>query len=120
MYRPQFAMSPAPEGFLWQPCVYQFDQNNVPALGGLALAKGQETGHIPLHLDRDACFVLLAIKIQNAGVNMLLFDPWGNQLMDTYVAPALYASNLSPATALEGPGLEVPAGSSFSVRFQGQ
>jgi hypothetical protein len=119
MYRPQFALPAAPAGFLWQPCVYQFDQNNVPALGSLTLTAGQESGYIPLSLDRDACFVLLAVKIQNGGVNVLLFDPWLNQLMDDYVTPALYASELL-ITALEGPGIEVPPGSAFSVRLQGQ
>lgn len=120
MYRPQFALPAAPAGFLWQPCIYQFDQNNVPALGSLTLTAGQESGYIPLSLDRDACFMLLAVKIQNGGVNVLLFDPWLNQLMDDYVKPALYASEFSPATVLEGPGIEVPPGSAFSVRLQGQ
>lgn len=118
MYRPQFAMPPAPEGFVWQPCVFQFSQNNVPALGSLLLSAGQETGYIPLRLDHDACFTLLAIKIQNGGVNVLLEDPWSNQLMDSYERPALYASELLP-TVLEGPGIEVPAGSIFNVRLQG-
>jgi hypothetical protein len=120
MYRPQFAMPAAPEGFTWQPCMYEFSQNNVPALGSLVLSAGQETGHIPLQLDRDACFLLLAVKMSNGGVNVLLFDPWSNQLMDSYVRPALYASDLSPGTVLEGPGIEVPAGSMFTVRLQGQ
>ena len=120
MYRPQFAMPQAPEGFAWQPCLYQFDQTNLPALGGLALNTGQLTSHIPLLLDRDAPFILLACKISNAGVNVLLFDPWSNQLMDDFVRPALYASGLPPFTVLEGPGIEVPAGSLFSVRLQGQ
>jgi len=119
MYRPQFAMPSAPEGFVWQPCVYQFDKYNLPALGHLTLLPGQESGHIPLRLDKDAPFVLLAIKIQNGGVNVLLFDPWSNQLMDDYVKPALYASEVPPATVLEGPGIEVPAGSIFTVRLQG-
>jgi hypothetical protein len=119
MFRPQFALPAAPDGFVWQPCVYQFDQNNIPALGSLLLASGQETGHIPLALDKDACFTLLGVKIENGGVNVLLFDPFNNQLMDTYVRPALYASEVSPFTALEGPGIEVPAGAVFTVRLQG-
>jgi hypothetical protein len=120
MYRPQFAMPQAPEGFAWQPCIYQFDQNNVPAMGSLALATGQESGHIPLPLDKDAPFTLLGVKIQNGGFNLLLFDPWSNQLMDTYIAPGLYASDVPPFTVLEGPGIELPAGAVLSVRFQGQ
>lgn len=119
MYRPQFAFPAAPEGFQWQPCVYQFDQSNVPALGSLTLLQGEESGYIPLPLDRDACFVLMGIKIQNGGVNVILYDPWLNPLMDTAVDPVLYASDLL-VTALEGPGIEVPAGSMFSIRLQGQ
>jgi len=120
MYRPQFAMPPAPEGFVWQPCVFQFDRSNLPALGNMILTKGQETGHIPLKLDHDAPFVLLAIKLANSGFNVKLTDPWGNDLMDDYVNPALYASNVIPATILEGPGIEIPVGSVFTIRFQGQ
>ena len=120
MFRPQFPLPSAPAGFVWQPCIYEFDRFNLPALGSLSLATGQETGYIPLHLDADACFMLLAVRVQNAGFNVLLFDPWSNQLMDTYVSPLLYASQLPFMTVLEGPGIEVPAGSAFSVRLQGQ
>ncbi|HXU79229.1 MAG TPA: hypothetical protein VN794_21805 [Methylomirabilota bacterium] len=124
MYRPQFAFPEPPAGFTWQPCIYQFDAVNVPALGNLDLAAGQVSGHIPLPLDRDACFCLLAVKIQDGGVDILLFDPWSNQLMDDFVDPRIYASELPPAAPLEGlsagPGLMVPAGSRFSVRLQGR
>jgi hypothetical protein len=120
VFRPQFPYPPPQPGYVWQPCLYQFDQTNLPALGSLSLLKGQETGHIPLQLDHDAPFILLAIKIQNAGVNVLLTDPWANQLMDDYVKPSLYASGLPPFTILEGPGIEVPEGAVFTVRFQGQ
>ena len=120
MYRPQNAFPAAPEGFVWQPCIYEFSQVNVPALGSLLLAAGQETGRIPLELDKDACFTLLAVKIQRGGVNVLLEDPFGNDLMDAHVNPSLYASELPPATVLEGPGIECPAGSIFTVRLQGQ
>jgi hypothetical protein len=120
VYRPQFAFPAAPEGFTWQPCLYGFDQSNLPALGNLTLATGQESIHIPLRLDDDAPFILRAIKLANSGFNVLLYDPWGNQLMDDYVRPSLYASELPPFTVLEGPGLEVPAGSAFSIRLQGQ
>ena len=120
MYRPQFPMPPPPcPGFQWQPCIFQFDQSNLPALGNLTLLPGQESGHIPLKLDRDAPFTLLAVRISDGGVNVLLFDPWANQLADTYLRPALYAGALE-LTVLEGPGIEVPAGSAFSVRLQGQ
>ena len=120
MYRPQFALPPAPEGFLWQPCVYQFDNTNTPAFGNMVLAKGQESGRIPLELDRDAPFTLLACKAANSGFNIRLTDPWGNELMDDFVSPALYANQVPPATVLEGPGIEVPPGAVFTIRFQGQ
>lgn len=120
MYRPQFAYPAAPEGFVWQPCVQQFDAVNIPAFGNISLAKGQVSGYIPMELDSDAPFVLLAIRIQNSGLNVLLYDPWMNQLMDDFVDPRLYASELVPDTVLEGPGIEVPAGAVFQVRFQGQ
>jgi hypothetical protein len=120
MYTPQFILPDPPAGFVFQPCIFQFDASNVPALGLLTLTKGQESGYIPLLLDDDAPFVLKAIKIQNSGLNVLLFDPSSNQLMDGYVKPSLYASELPPSTVLEGPGIEVPKGSVFSVRLQGQ
>jgi hypothetical protein len=119
LYRPQFPFPDAPAGFTWQPCVYQFDRNNLPALGGISLSPGQESSHIPLKLDDDAPFFLQAIKIQNVRVNVLLFDPWSNQLMDNYIAPTLFASELPPATVLEY-GIEVPAGAVFAVRLQGR
>jgi len=118
MYRPQFAFPAAPAGFQWQPCIYQFDQTNLPALGNLTLVSGQESGYIPLMLDHDAPFTLLAVRISNGGVKVLLFDPWSNQLMDDYINPPIYADDLL-ITVLEGPGIDVPAGSKFSVRFQG-
>ena len=98
MFRPQFPQKPPPAGFVYQSCVYQFSQVNVPALGSLALAKGQESGYIPLQVDDDAPFVLMAIKIQNAGVNVLLWDPFNNPLMDDFQVPAQYASELPPPT----------------------
>ncbi len=119
MYRPQFPMRPAPAGFEWQPCLYQFDQSNLPALGSLSLLPGQESPHIPLPLDKDAPFVLLAARVSEAGINVMLFDPWSNQLSDTFVIPSEFASALQ-VTALEGPGIEVPAGSQFAVRLQGR
>lgn len=120
MFRPQFAFPSAPPGYQWQPCIYQFSQNNVPAFGGINLAAGEVSGYIPLQLDQDAPFRLLGVKIENGGVDVLLFDPWSNQLMDDFVSPALYASELPPFTVLEGPGIEVDAGAVFSVRLQGQ
>jgi hypothetical protein len=118
MYRPQFAMPQAPQGFVWQPCIFQFDMTNLPALGSLTLTAGQVSGYIPLGLDPDAPFLLLAVRMSNPGVNVLLFDPWSNQLMDDFVEPPLYGGELL-ITALEG-GIDVPRGAVFSVRLQGQ
>jgi hypothetical protein len=120
MYRAQFALPPAPAGFRWQPCVYQFDRTNTPAFASVVLPTGAESGYIPLHLDKDACFVLLAAKITADGFNVWLFDPWSNPLMDSYINADEFADGTSPAAVLEGPGLEVPAGSVFTIRLQGQ
>ncbi len=120
MNRPQFLLPPAPAGFQWQPCVYQFDRTNTPAFNSVVLGAGQESGHIPLHTDKDACFVLLACKVIADAFNVLLFDPWSNQLMDDFVAGELYANSIPPATVLEGPGIDVPAGAVFTVRLQGK
>jgi hypothetical protein len=118
VYRPQFPFPAAPEGFTWQPCIYQFDESNVPALGGLALSAGQESVFIRLSLDKDSCFVLHAVRISDAGFDIMLLDSWLNPLMDDYLSPSLYSSP-DHVTALEGPGIEVPAGSIFSVRLRG-
>lgn len=120
MYRPQFAMPQAPQGFVYQPCIYQFDQHNIPALGNLSLLPGQETGRIPLRLDHDAPFILLAVQILNGHVNLRLTDPFGNELMDEFLPPVLYASDAPFHTVLEGPGIQVPKGAVFQVRLQGQ
>ena len=120
MFRPQFAMPQAPAGWVYQPCVYQFDATNTPAFAQIALASGDESGYIPLPLDKDAPFVLMAIKIQQSTVNVQIWDPSGNELTDTYVNPPEYATDLCPFTILEGPGVECPKGSVFQVRLQGQ
>ncbi len=120
MYRPQFAMPNPVKGFVWQPCVYQFDATNTPAFANIALVTNQETGHIPLSLDADVPFLLLGAKIQDSLVNVELWDPWGNMLMDGYLAPQLYASELPPFTVLEGPGIYCPAASVLQARLQGQ
>ena len=120
MFRPQFALPAAPAGWVYQPCVYQFDRTNTPAFASVILASGAQTGDIPLRLDKDACFILLAVKIIADGFDLELRDPWTNPLMDGFISPDLYASGLPPSTAVEGPGLEVPAGAIFTVRLQGQ
>jgi hypothetical protein len=120
MYRPQYAMPQAPTGWVYQPCVYQFDRTNTPAFASVVLATGAQTGDIPLHLDKDACFILLAVKVIADGFNLEIRDPWTNPLMDDFMNGDLWANRLPPCTALEGPGLEVPAGAVFTVRLQGQ
>ncbi len=120
MFRPQFAMTPAPAGWVYQPCIYQFDRTNTPAFAAVVLASGDQTGDIPLHLDKDACFILLAVRIISDGFDIELRDPWTNPLMDDFTNGDIYAERLVPVTTLEGPGLEVPAGAVFTVRLQGQ
>ncbi len=120
MYRPQFAMPAAPDGWVWQPCVYQFDRTNTPAFGNIVLGSGDYSSYIPLHLDKDACFLLLAVKIIADGFNLELYDPFNNPLMDNFLPMDLYAGKLPPTTVLEGPGIESPAGAVFTVRLQGQ
>jgi hypothetical protein len=120
VYRAQFAFPAAPPGYTWQPCIYQWDKTNVPALGSLSLATGQETGYIPLEFDKDAPFVMHGIKLGTGRVNVQLWDSDGNALMDTYVNPVQYASQLPPITTLEGPGIEVAPGAIFQLKLQGQ
>lgn len=119
MFRPQFPCPPAPKGFVWQPCVYEFDVTNTPAFR-LSLAANQETGWIPMKLDSDAPFVLKAIKISRSGFNVILKDPHENELMNDYLDPVEFANNVPPFTILEGPGIECPSGSTFRVKLQGQ
>jgi hypothetical protein len=120
MYRPQFPLPPAPPGFVYQPCVYQFDRTNTPAFTGISLATGQQTDDIPLPLDTEAPFTLLGIKIENSSLNVKLWSPYGDELMDDFLKPAEYASEIPPFTVLEGPGIYCQAGSVFAVRLQGQ
>jgi hypothetical protein len=122
MFRPQYPFAPPrKQGFVYQPCIYQFTPSNTPGLGAIAVSTGQETSYIPLQLDKDAEFVLLGAKIEHAGLNVLLWDPFNNPLMDSFVTPAEYAAELQPFTVLEGGrGVECPPGSAFQVKFQGQ
>lgn len=118
MFRPQFARPDAPEGFIWQPCIYQYDVTNTPAFQSLALVPGSETGYIPLDLDRDAPFVLLAIRMVTQGLNVQLWDPYNNPLMEDYTPPEEYAGHPPFTTILEGPGIECVKGGTFQVRLQ--
>jgi hypothetical protein len=118
VFRPQFPFPPAPPGFSWQPCVYQYDGTNTPVLGTLLLSSGQVSGHIPLHTDKDAPFLLMAIRVTGTETKILLLDQWWNYLVHDYVLPAMYGSTIPP-TNLEGPWVEVPAGAVLQARFEG-
>ena len=130
MYRPQFTYPDPPPGFEWQPCAYEFDTSNTPALFNLILPTGQLTGYIPLRLDNDAPFVLASVEIQSQSVNFELRDPWTNDLVDfnldpltgalVLALPVDYAPDVPPAAVLEGPWLFLPPGAVLSVRLQGQ
>lgn len=89
-YRPQFAY-PVPD----TKCMemrghYSYDSTNTPSLVG-NLAAGARTGRIPLPLDRDADFYLLAIQQLSAGagihsaqnIQVRIEDPWTNPLSDS-------------------------------------
>ena len=119
--RPQFPFPPPPAGYRWQPCIFQFDSSNTPILGSLGgMLTGQQSPYIPLRLDRDSRFFLLAVRLSDtAGLSVELFTPWSDPLMDSPVAAKEYASNTVPVTALEF-GVEVPAGAVFTVRYQAQ
>lgn len=62
MYRPQFAYPAAPDGCEDQRFHYSFDATNCPRLAVGQLPAGEHTGRIPLLLDEDAPFILLAIQ----------------------------------------------------------
>jgi hypothetical protein len=116
VYRPQFPISPAPEGFEWVPTIYSFDATNTPALS-LAITGTQQTDDIPLLLDDDADFYLMAIKVNAPLVKMILKDPYTAPLVDDFVSPLLWADDLQP-TVVETPGLYCPAGSALLAKFR--
>jgi len=120
VFRPQFPMPCPPEGFEYQPCVFQYDQTNTPGFAQVqSLASGQATGYIPLTLDNDAPFILLGIKIVNAGVEVQVWDPYTNPLLDDFLQPPEFASDVPQFCVLER-GIECPAGSNLTVRFEGE
>ena len=115
MYRPQFPIADAPEGFEWVPVIYCFDQTNTPALG-VSLTIGEQTDDIPLVLDSDADFYWMATRIPSTFLRVQLKDPFTDPLSDDFVAAVLFADGEEP-TALEAPGLHCPAGSSILIRL---
>jgi hypothetical protein len=117
VYRQQFPIYPPPEGFEWVPTLYAFDGTNTPGLF-LALSNGQQTDDIPLLLDNDADYYVMAIKASDpASIDVLLKSPFTDPLSDDFVAPNLWADNFQP-TAIETPGLYCPAGSALLVKFR--
>ena len=99
MYRPQNAYPPAPSDCSDQRFHYAYDQSNCPTLNSGTLAAGAHTGRIPLQMDQDAPFFLLAIQQQASGLQLRLESPYSDPLSDSgnstevtnYVYPALYS-----------------------------
>jgi hypothetical protein len=122
MYRPQFAFFPPPTGCQDEPCQYSFDTTNCPTFSG-TLAAGTATPRIPLKLDKDAPFLLRAIRSQG-GVSFRLEDPDGNPLSDSenitvgmnYELPSEYARTDGAGLAVlesGAGGVFAPAGANF-------
>ncbi len=99
MYRPQNVCPPAPADCVDQRFHYAYDKSNTPFLNSGTLAAGAHTGRIPLSMDQDAPFFLLAIQQAATGLQMRLETPHGEPLSDSgnanevlnYVFPALYS-----------------------------
>lgn len=124
MYRPQFPFSAPPAPCEDQTCLYAFDATNLPVFTG-TLAAGQQTGRIPLRLDKDADFYLRAISTQG-GVSIRLEDTDGNGLSDSenalqssnFVLPSEYSeTNGAGYVALESGagGVFGPGGGNYVV-----
>ncbi len=124
MYRPQFVYAVASSPCEDQRCTYSFDSVNIPTFTG-TLAPGQQSGRIPLRLDKDADFFLRGLS-QQGRVSIRLEDSKGNALSDS--ENRLQAQNFMLAVeygltggagfvALEsGPeGVRMPAGGNFAL-----
>ena len=99
-YRPQFLYR-TPPGTIDDQCSYSFDYTNTPAIAqittGNPLAVGQEIRDIPLVLQKDAPFIIRAIKVGGAWMDVSgnfntssplsfrLKDCYGNYLSDGVV-----------------------------------
>ena len=81
MYAPQFAYPPSPGKCNDQRFTYSFDSSNLPVFLG-SLSPGQQTGRIPLSLDKDADFYLRAINIQGRA-SVRIEEPETNPLSDS-------------------------------------
>ncbi len=124
MYVPQFAFPLAPD-----PCedlrfTYSYDSTNLPTFIG-TLAPGQQTGRIPLRLDKDADFYLRAISLGGRAA-VRLEDPKDNALSDSdnplqvqnFVNTNQFGNSAGAGvTALESGagGIYAPAGGNFIV-----
>jgi len=122
MYVPQFAYPRAPGDCNDQRFTYSFDASNLPVFTG-SLSPGQQTGRIPLSLDKDADFYLRAINIQGAAA-VRLEDPEDNPLSDSdnrlqaanFMLPAEYGDSAGAGVvALDSgsDGVYGPAGGKF-------
>lgn len=114
MYRPQFVYGPPGNGCNAMRCSYSFDGTNCPSLA--SIPAGQPLTKIPLAMDQDSAFVLRAIEIPNAGVQVRLEDAFENPLLTDglYIDPELWAaSNGAGVVPLESDewGIYCPAGS---------
>ncbi len=98
MYRPQFAYPVPPKECVDQRFHYSYDFTNTPYLNSGSLAAGAHSGRIPLQMDQDADFYLLALQHQPNGLQLRLETPFADPLSDSgnsvestnYVLPALY------------------------------
>ena len=124
MFVPQYAYPRAPGKCDDQRFTYSYDSNNLPSFTGVLLA-GQQTGRIPLSLDKDADFYLRAINIQGR-VAVRIEDPEDNPLSDSdnptqaqnFMLPAEYGdSSGAGVVALEtgADGVYGPAGGNFML-----
>ena len=132
-YRPQFAYASIPDCDE-QRCTYSFDPSNLPAIVGVTLAAGAQTGRIPLKFDLDADFYVRAIAASYAGLGIRIEgsgagDPWSDNENDTSLFPSANFVQLSeyssggPFISRFGPcnmesglrGIFIPGGGTLSL-----
>ena len=124
MYRPQFAYPDPPPPCQDQRCMYSFSFVNTPGLNR-TLDVGQQTGKIPLRLDKDADFYLRGITQQGDG-SIRLEDCDGNALSDSenliestnFELPDQYSNTAGAGIVTLDSGVDgvfMPAGGNFVV-----
>lgn len=124
MFRPQFAYPLPPSPCFDQKCQYSYDRTNLPVFAG-SLAAGAQTGRVPLHVDKDAAFLLRAITTIGT-VSFRLEDCNRNPLSDSensinstnFELPNEYSNTGGAAYAIlesGAGGQHVPAGGSLFV-----